>query len=159
MFAQRLAGHSAARITHALNDAEVPCPSAADPGRNPHRTGAGWTLRTVAAILANPRYTGRQVWNRQRTDFDLADPSDTALGHRQVQRWNLPEGWVISKRPAHTALVSEGDFIAAQDTAAARGPAGRRTPMYARTRSFRTWPQSPSCSLILPRPLAAGTAA
>jgi len=130
MFAQRLAGHSAARITHALNDAEVPCPSAADPGRNPHRTGAGWTLRTVAAILANPRYTGRQVWNRQRTDFDLADPSDTALGHRQVQRWNLPEGWVISKRPAHTALVSEGDFIAAQDTAAARGPAGPAVRRY-----------------------------
>ena len=65
MFSQRLAGHSAARITRALNDAGVPCPSAADPGRNPHRTGSGWTLRTVAAILANPRYTGRQVWNRQ----------------------------------------------------------------------------------------------
>jgi site-specific DNA recombinase len=31
MFAQRLAGHSAARITRALNDAGVPCPSAADP--------------------------------------------------------------------------------------------------------------------------------
>ncbi len=58
IFAQRLAGHSAARITRALNDAEVPCPSASDPGRNPHRTGAAWTLRTVAAILANPRYTG-----------------------------------------------------------------------------------------------------
>ena len=38
MFAQRLAGHSAARITRALNDAGVPCPSASDPGRNPHRT-------------------------------------------------------------------------------------------------------------------------
>ena len=100
MFAQRLAGHSAARITRALNDAGIPCPSAADPARNPHRTGAAWTLRTVAAILANPRYTGRQVWNRQRTDFDLADPADTALGHRQVQRWNLPDGWVISKHPA-----------------------------------------------------------
>ena len=60
MFAQRLAGQSAARITRALNDAGVPCPSASDPGRNPHRTGAAWTLRTVAAILANPRYTGRQ---------------------------------------------------------------------------------------------------
>jgi len=59
MFAQRLAGHSVARITRALNDAGIPCPSAADPARNPHRTGAGWTLRTVAAILANPRYTGR----------------------------------------------------------------------------------------------------
>ena len=55
MFAQRLAGHRAARITRALNDAGVPCPSAADRARNPHRTGAAWTLRTVAAILANPR--------------------------------------------------------------------------------------------------------
>ena len=41
--------------------AGVPCPSAADPGRNPHRTGNGWTLHTVRAILGNPRYTGRQV--------------------------------------------------------------------------------------------------
>ena len=80
MFAQRLAGHSAARITRALNDAGIPCPSAADPGRNPHRTGARWTLRTAAAILANPRYTGRQVWNRQRTDFDLVDHGNTGLG-------------------------------------------------------------------------------
>jgi len=86
MFAQRLAGHSVARITRALNDAGIPCPSAADPKRNPHRTGTAWTLRTVAAILANPRYTGRQVQNRQRTDFDLVDPANTGLGHRQVQR-------------------------------------------------------------------------
>ena len=38
-------GTRVARITRALNDAGVPCPSAADPGRNPHRTGAAWTLR------------------------------------------------------------------------------------------------------------------
>ncbi len=127
MFARRLAGHSAARITRALNDAGIPCPSAADPGRNPHRTGKAWTLRTVAAILANPRYTGRQVWNRQRTDFD---PGNTGLGHRQVQRWNLPEGWVISKYPAHAALVSEADFIAVQDMTAPRGPAGPAVRRY-----------------------------
>ncbi len=130
MFAQRLAGHSAARITRALNDAGIPCPSAADPERNPHRSGAGWTLRTVAAILANPRYTGRQVWNRQRTDFDLIDPANTGLGHRQVQRWNLPEGWVISRHPAHAALVSEADFIAAQEATVPRGPAGPATRRY-----------------------------
>jgi hypothetical protein len=112
-----------ARIARALNDAGVPCPAAADPGRNPHRTGAGWTLGTVTTILSNPRYTGRQVWNRQRTDRDLADPGDIALGHKQVQRWNLPDGWVISRKPAHPALVSEADFIAAQDISAARGPA------------------------------------
>ena len=130
MFAQRLAGHSAARITRALNDGGIPCPSAADPARNPHRTGARWTLRTVAAILANPRYTGRQVWNRQRTDRDLVDPANTGLGERQVQRWNLPEGWVISKRPAHPALVSEADFIAAQDSSTPRGPAGPAARRY-----------------------------
>jgi site-specific DNA recombinase len=130
MFGQRLAGHSAARITRALNDAGVPCPSAADPGRNRHRTGSGWTLRTVAAILANPRYTGRQVWNRQPSEAVLADPANTGLGHKQVQRWNLPEGWVISKHPAHTALVSEADFIAAQETTAPRGPAGPAARRY-----------------------------
>jgi DNA invertase Pin-like site-specific DNA recombinase len=92
MFAQRLAGHSIARITRALNDAAIPCPSAADPQRNPHRSGKAWTLSTVAAILANPRYTGRQVWNRQRTDCDLVDPANTGPGHKQVQRWNLPAG-------------------------------------------------------------------
>ncbi len=128
MFGQRLAGHSVARIARALNDAGVPCPSAADPGRNRHRSGAAWTLRTVATILANPRYTGRQVWNRQRTDTDLADPADIALGHKQVQRWNLPGGWVISNRPAHPALVSEADFIAAQGISAARGPAPKAGP-------------------------------
>jgi site-specific DNA recombinase len=114
MFAQRLAGHSLARITRALNDAAIPCPSAADPQRNPHRSGAAWTLFAVRAILANPRYTGRQVWNRQPTSHELIDPANTGLGHRQVQRWGLPDGWVISTRPAHPALVSEEDFIAVQ---------------------------------------------
>ena len=44
------------------------------------------------------------MWNRQRTDKDLADPADVSLGQRDLQRWNLPDGWVISKRPAHEAL-------------------------------------------------------
>jgi site-specific DNA recombinase len=128
MFAQRLAGHSVARITRALNEAGIPCPSAADRERNPHRTGSAWILGTVAAILGNPRYTGRQVWNRQRTDCELADPANTSLGHKSVQRWNLPDGWVISDRPAHPALVSEADFIAARDISAARGPAPATAP-------------------------------
>ena len=125
IFAQRLAGHSTARIARALNEAGIPCPSASDPQRNPHRPGTGWTLGTVTTILQNPRYTGHQVWNRQRTDKDLADPADVSLGHKQVQRWNLPDGWVISRKPAHEALVSEDDFIAAQDISAARGPSPR----------------------------------
>jgi site-specific DNA recombinase len=55
MFAQRLAGHSVARIAWALNEAGVPCPSAADPDRNPHRPGTAWTLGAsirAAQVLA-----------------------------------------------------------------------------------------------------------
>lgn len=36
--------------------------------------------------------------------------------------------WVISRKPAHTALVSEADFIAAQDVHAVRGPSPRTDP-------------------------------
>jgi Recombinase/Recombinase zinc beta ribbon domain len=122
IFAQRLAGHSVARIARALNEAGVPCPSAADPARNTHRSGTSWTAGTVTTILENPRYTGRQVWNRQRTDTELADPANVTLGHTSVHRWNLPDGWVISSRPGHPALVSEDDFVAAQGINAARGP-------------------------------------
>ena len=72
----------------------------------------------IASAPENPRYTGRQVWNRQRTDTELADPANVTLGHKSVQRWNLPGGWVISRRLAHPALVSEDDFVAAQGISA-----------------------------------------
>ena len=121
IFAQRLAGHSVARIARALNEAGIPCPSAADPGRNRHRPGTGWTLGTVTTILGNPRYTATRcgagsaptrTWPTRRM----------SAGHKSVQRWILPDGWVISKKPAHPALVSEADYIAAQDVSVARGP-------------------------------------
>jgi site-specific DNA recombinase len=134
MFAQRLAGHSAARITRALNDAGVPCPSAADPGRNPHRIGAAWTLRTVAAILANPRYTGRQVWNRQRTDFDLAvrPAAVTALAFR-----TLP------------LVLSEGR-TSPRSSRSGRGPQGSRGP--ARRASWLPRRRGSARLRIAPRP-------
>ncbi|MFF5138220.1 recombinase family protein [Streptomyces sp. NPDC013157] len=127
IFTQRLAGHSVARITRALNDAGIPSPSAADPHRNPHPTSRRWVLTTVRTILANPRYTGRQVWNRQRTDHDLIDPANTSLGHRDVMRWNTPTDWIISTKPAHPALVSEADFVTVQHTHADRLTAPGRT--------------------------------
>jgi DNA invertase Pin-like site-specific DNA recombinase len=126
MFAQRLAGHSVAGIARALNDSGITCPSGVDPGRNRHRKADGWTLRTVAAILANPRYTSRQVWNRQRTDRDHLDGATGGHGHREVMRWNQAEDWVISTRMAHPGLISEADFVAAQAIRAAR-PTGDGT--------------------------------
>lgn len=107
IFAQRLTGRSLAGIARDLNDRGVRCPSAADPGRNRHRRGDVWGLQSVRAILANPRYTGRQVWNRQRIEHRRIDG-----GRARVQQWNPTGEWVISSRPAHPALVSEADFIA-----------------------------------------------
>lgn len=69
-----------------MNDAGVPCPSAADPARNPHRTGAAWKLRTVAAILANPRYTGRQVWPPAAQPADIAGHAPNVLTRAQAPR-------------------------------------------------------------------------
>jgi DNA invertase Pin-like site-specific DNA recombinase len=76
IFARRLEGVSTAGIARELNERRIPSPGVYDRVRNPHRSGAVWTLRTVAAILANPRYTGRQVWNRQFTDHREAVPGD-----------------------------------------------------------------------------------
>ncbi|MFF1613438.1 recombinase family protein [Amycolatopsis sp. NPDC058278] len=103
MFRQRLAGHSVASIARHLNERGVPCPSSADPNRNRHRTRGAWTLRTVAVILANPRYTGRQIWNRRATGAE--GPASAPA---------------LSAKTAHPALVTEQDFVAAQQIRAAR---------------------------------------
>jgi hypothetical protein len=108
MFAERLAGRSVAGIARELNERGVPCPSTADPGRNRHRRGRGWNLRSVAVILANPRYTGREVWSRHQ-----------CAGSDGQRRMN-PAEWAISRSLAHPALVSEVDFVAAQRVRAER---------------------------------------
>jgi hypothetical protein len=85
IFQMRRAGRTVARIVRALTDAGIPCPSAADPDAIPHRAGMAWTVRTVQEVLANPVYTGRMVWNRQRTERVLVDPANPGLGHREVR--------------------------------------------------------------------------
>jgi site-specific DNA recombinase len=128
IFAQRLAGHSTSRIAHDLNARGVQCPSSADPARNRHRRGAGWTLRTVATILANPRYTGRQVWNRQRTDHD-----STVSGRKRAgQKWNQPQDWMISKTHQRETRRNR----ATQDAVPTPGPHPR--PHRRQLQEFRT---------------------
>ncbi|MER5526423.1 recombinase family protein [Streptomyces sp. NPDC002677] len=84
---QRLAGHSVARITRALNDAGIPSPSAADPDRNPHPTSRRWILTTVRTILANPRYTGSPSADRHRSSTrKIIKEEVTSLPRRQNTR-------------------------------------------------------------------------
>jgi len=133
IFAQRLTGASTASIARTLNDRGIPSPAAHDPGRNRHRAGTCWTVRTVAAILANPRYTGRQVWKRQRTDHRETVPGDKQTSLGPVRVWNRKADWVISTHRAHPALVSDDDFLAAQHILATCTPHDDDARHYAMT--------------------------
>jgi site-specific DNA recombinase len=81
IFAEYLTGHGLHAIAEGLTRDHILSPSASDPGRNRHRSGTAWSKSAIRAILANPRYTGHQVWNRQRRDEVLIDVDDVALGH------------------------------------------------------------------------------
>lgn len=67
-----------------------------------------------------PRYTGRQVWNRQRKDEVLIDVTDVALGHMTKMRWNDDGKWIYSEQLAHPALISDEVFRQAQAILATR---------------------------------------
>lgn len=67
-------------IAQRLTAEGIPCPSAYDKARNKHRSGVVWSKSAVRAILINPRYTGHEVWNKQRKHESLIDVEDVALG-------------------------------------------------------------------------------
>ncbi|WP_433789740.1 recombinase family protein [Actinoplanes sp. CA-252034] len=126
IFDLRLGGESTPGIARTLNAAGVVPPSAHDRARNPHRSGREWTVRTVAAILANPRYTGREVWNRQRTDHHdttLGAHGGRSPGRKPTRRWNPADEWIFSRKVTHPPLVSETDFLQVQRVSALLKPA------------------------------------
>ena len=90
IFDEYLNGRGLYVIAEGLTRDGILSPSAHDPARNRHRAGSGgaWSKNAVRAILQNPRYTGRQVWNKQRRDEVLIDVEDVALGHESKMRWN-----------------------------------------------------------------------
>ncbi len=114
IFREYLGGAGLFAIAEGLTRDCIPSPSAHDPARNRHRDGRAWAKSAVRAILANPRYTGRQVWNRQRRDEVLLDVEDVAAGHETKLRWNDPSAWVWSAEQTHEPLVSFEDFAAVQ---------------------------------------------
>ncbi len=117
IFREYLGGKGLRAIAKDLTAEDIPCPSAADPDRNPHRlaNGPAWKHTAVRAILENPRYTGYQVWNKQRRDEVLIDVHDVALGHQTRMRWNDPSDWIWSEQPSHDALVTREEWEAVQE--------------------------------------------
>lgn len=110
IFAEFLDGRGYFAIAERLTADGVLSPSGHDRDRNSHRPGLAWGKSAVRAILLNPRYTGFQVWNKQRKDEILLDVNDVAAGHQTIQRWNSESEWVWSSEPSHEALVSRESF-------------------------------------------------
>src|SRR5271166_6641170 len=125
IFAEYLAGRGLFAIAEGLTRDAIPSPSQHDRVRNRHRTGEGWSKSAVRTILTNPRYTGRQVWNKQRKDEILLDVDDVAAGYETRMRWNEVGSWVWSDAIVHEPLISAGDFEAAQAIMAGAGRARR----------------------------------
>ena len=135
IFAEFIAGRGIFAIAEGLTRDGIPSPSAHDPERNSHRNGIAWSKAAVRAILGNPRYTGYQVWNRQRTDEVLLDVENVALGHTAKQRWNPEHKWVRSDQPAHPQIINEDDFGYAQAVLAGRGSKTQHKP-HSRPRAY-----------------------
>lgn len=130
IFADYLSGKGLYAIAEVLTRDGIPSPSAHDPARNRHRDTRAWAKSAVKAILNNPRYTGRNVWNRQRRDEVLLDVEDVAAGHQTKLRWNDSSDWIWSTEPTHELLVSSEDFTAVQAQMAthAHRPTTRKAP-------------------------------
>ena len=119
IFEEYLEGKGLYAIAEGLTRDGVPSPSGHDPARNRHRDGRAWGKSAVRAILCNPRYTGRNVWNRQRRDEVLIDVEDVAAGNETKLRWNDRSEWIWSAEQTHEALVSSEDFVRVQEQMAA----------------------------------------
>jgi len=137
IFEGYIAGAGIGAIAEGLNRDGVPSPSGHDPVRNRHRAGAhgAWGKSAVRAILQNPRYTGRQVWNRQRRDEELLDVEDVAAGYQSKMRWNDRGDWIWSAEVTHEPLVSSDLFAAA----AAQRLTGEHRKVIVKPRRQRTY--------------------
>ncbi|MGW7425056.1 recombinase family protein [Streptomyces sp. NPDC054813] len=107
-------GMSDKAIAAQLTRDGIPCPSAHDSARNPHRKKTAWQQGAVRAILINPRYTGYEIWNKQRKEERLLDVDDVTLGHRTSMTHNPVEEWIRSNEPAHEAIISPNRFDTVQ---------------------------------------------
>ena len=121
IFAEYLEGRGLMAIAEGLTAEGIPSPSGHDPARNRHRqaTRGAWSKSAIRAILRNPRYTGRQVWNRQRRDEVLLDVDDIAAGHETKMRWNPEADWIWSPDLTHEPIIDTDTFDAAQQVASA----------------------------------------
>ncbi len=114
-------GWSCTQIANHLNrPGGPPSPSHVDSKRN---LRGHWAASTLRALLKNPTFTGRLIWNR----LDFATQRDVGGSARLRAR----EEWAVAE-VTHLPLVSEETFAAAQERfrGPQRGQRGRQSKDY-----------------------------
>lgn len=99
-------------ISNLLMRRGIPTPRAHSGAAN---AGKKWHQNTIKGILTNPVYTGKQVFHREETTSLLAT-SETYKVRRKISE---EEQIVIEN--SHPALITEDDFISAQEQMKKRG--------------------------------------
>jgi DNA invertase Pin-like site-specific DNA recombinase len=153
IFAEFIEGAGLFAIAEGLTRDGIPSPSAHDRARNPHRSGLAWSKSAVRTILTNPRYTGRQVWNRQRKQEVLLDVDDVGLGHVTKMSWNPIDKRISSDRIVHPPIISDETFARAP---AAAGRPGTRPLRAHPAPGGQALPTARAPALRLLRPADAG---
>jgi site-specific DNA recombinase len=90
----------------------------------------GWTVSTVTAILANPKYTGYQVFGRRRR---------IPGGRRRRFRPAPQTDWLWSPQPVHPAIITRQVWEAAQQAGAEHASASDDTDGSAQPNARRTY--------------------
>ena len=107
-------------IANALNDRHIPT-----------RHGELWTYSTVGQILANPVYMGkiRRGWSRQIRSVEDGRVKKRIKRHKSMDDYQLFDG-------LHPPLVSEEDFMLAQQIRLSRQPSARVKKEFALQNAF-----------------------
>ncbi len=133
IFGEYLSGKGYFAIAAGLSRDGIPSPSANDHARNRHRDLRSWSKIAVRSILKNPRYTGHQVWNRQRRDEQLLDIDDVAAGYESRMKWNEESEWIWPEKITHEPIITPETFEAVRQ----RMAAGVYRPNSGRTRTAK----------------------
>ncbi|MCC8181402.1 MAG: recombinase family protein [Clostridiales bacterium] len=114
IFERYLAHDGTKRIANALNDDGVPT-----------RHGGLWTYATIAQMISNPVYMGkiRRGWSRQIKSVENGVVKRRIRRSGDRSEYSLYDG-------LHPALVSEADFMRAQEIRSGKKPSARVKDAY-----------------------------
>jgi DNA invertase Pin-like site-specific DNA recombinase len=138
-------------IADLLNEHRVPCPTATNPRLNATRR---WAKATINAMLVNPVYAGRQVWDRR--DNATRREQGISAPWRSEDEWTVCENahepdrqrGIVRRRASACRAQTEG--IQPATNRQPRAPAERHGPLRHRTPVPERLPSSRQRPHVLP---------